>query len=151
MFLGGLMHGNPPMILIVEDDPPIALLERRVLEDAGFAIDEVRRGDRALQSLEGSQYKAVLLDYRLPDMTGAEVVAALGDRIRSLPVVMVTGYAQAELREEMLRSGVAGYLVKDTNLDFLRDLPMAIESALERFGGASTPPPTKPQPVPGLG
>jgi len=128
------MPTQPFHVLIVEDDPPIASLERRILEDAGFQVEEVRRGDRALESLDRSDIAVMLLDYRLPDMTGAEVVAALGDRVRSVPVVMISGYAQPEIMDEMLGSGIAEYLVKDTDLSFLERLPTVVRDLVDRPG-----------------
>ena len=117
-------------VLIVEDDPPIAMLERRVLEEAGFCVEEARRGDRALERLEGNHISLVVLDFRLPDMTGADIVAALGERIQRLPVVLVTGYAQPEVIDRMLKAGISGYLIKDTDLEFLNRLPGVVETLL---------------------
>ena len=108
------------------------MLERRVLEEAGYCVEEARRGDRALERLEGNHISLVVLDFRLPDMTGADIVAALGERIRRLPVVMVTGYAQPEVIDSMLEAGIAEYLIKDTDLDFLDRLPGVVETLLKR-------------------
>ena len=124
-------------VLIVEDDAPMATLLRRVLEKAGFQVQEVHRGDRALECLGNDDVSLVLLDYRLPDMTGADVVAALGERIESLPVVMVTGFPSPEVIGQMMGAGVDDYLVKDTDMDFLHRLPTVVEAALHRYESLS--------------
>ena len=73
----------PAKILIVEDEPPLAELERIALEGGDFQVEEVGRGDRGLEVLDRDQVALVLLDYKLPDMTGLEFIAELGDRIQS--------------------------------------------------------------------
>ncbi len=73
----------------------------------------------------------MVLDYRLPDMTGADVVAVLGDRIRALPVVVVTGFPDPVIEESMRDAGVYDYLLKDTNLEFLDRLPVVARAAID--------------------
>jgi len=119
------------MILLVEDEPSIAALEREALERAGFEVEEVRLGAHALEYLATEVRIALLvLDYRLPDMTGGDVVSALGERITSLPVVVVTGYPDPAVESWMRAAGVYDYLVKDADLMFLDDLPRVVRSAL---------------------
>ncbi len=118
-------------VLLVEDDESIATLERRALEPCGFRIWEVGLGQRALEYLETSRELALLvLDYRLPDMTGIDIVAALGDRVASLPIIMVTGYPDPAIEEQMRDAGIFDYIVKDTNLEFLSRLPKAAQAAV---------------------
>ncbi len=128
---------SAPEVLLVEDEPSIALLEREVLERAGFRVEDVGRGERALECLESRQMLALMvLDYRLPDMTGGDVVAVLGDRITSLPVVMVTGHPDPEVEARMRAAGVYDYIVKDFGLKFLDRLPEVARAAI---GGHPTP------------
>ncbi len=72
----------------------------------------------------------MVLDYRLPDMTGADIVAAMGDRIADLPVLVVTGFPAPETEERMRAAGVSDYIIKDIALAFLDNLPGAVEAAL---------------------
>lgn len=118
-------------ILLVEDEAPIAQLEREALERSGFQVTEVARGQRALECLALNDEIALLvLDYRLPDMTGADVVAAMGDRIACLPVVVITGYPDPEIEQQMRTAGIRDYLVKDIGMTFLDNLPKAVQAAL---------------------
>ena len=122
-----------PRILIVEDEPPLAELERIALEGGGYQVDEVRRGDFGLEMLSRERVDLVLLDYKLPDMNGLEFIAALGDRIKSLPVIVVTGYTDVKLAVKLLKAGAADYMIKDTELVFLQQLPKTVQDVLERF------------------
>ncbi len=127
------MSDTTPRILIVEDEPPLAELERIALEGGDYLVDEVGRGDRGLEILEREEVSLVLLDYKLPDMTGLDFIAELGDRIRLLPVIVVTGYVDAKVAVKLLKAGAADYVIKDTELLFLQQLPKTVQDALERF------------------
>ncbi len=123
-----------PHVLLVEDDESIAMFERAVLEQRGFQVREAANGRRALECLEDFESLAlVVLDYKLPDMTGADIVAVLGERIASLPVVMVTGYPDPVLEAQMREAGVFDYIVKDVGLEFLESLPNAAHAAIENL------------------
>ncbi len=120
------------MILLVEDEPGMAFLEREVLERAGFPVEDVGRGDLAIEALEdGRQIALIVLDYMLPDMTGAEVLVELGERIAVLPVVVVTGYPDPEIEQRMRSAGVFDYLIKDMELEFLDRLPHVVKNAID--------------------
>ncbi len=118
-------------ILLVEDDAPIAELLGDSLERSGFEVKKVARGQRALQYLAlCDDISLLVLDYRLPDMTGADIVAAMGDEINFLPVVVVTGNPDPEVERAMRAAGVRDYIVKDIDMRFLDSLPQAARKAL---------------------
>ena len=127
------MDETPLRILIVEDEPPLAELERIALEGAGYSIEEVSRGDLGLAKLADEPIDLVLLDYKLPDMTGLDFIGALGERVDLLPIVVVTGYADAKLAVDLLKAGAADYVIKDTELVFLQQLPKLVRATAERF------------------
>ncbi|MEM7582279.1 MAG: response regulator [Acidobacteriota bacterium] len=127
------MSEDIPRILIVEDEPPLAELETIALEGAGFVCQAVARGEQGLEVLTSEAVDLVLLDYKLPDMTGLEFISRLGERIRTLPVIVVTGYADAQLAVELLKAGAADYVIKDTELLFLQQLPKTAKTTIDRF------------------
>ncbi len=63
-------------------------------------------------------------------MTGADIVMELGDRIPALPVVMVTGYPDPEVAEQVRAAGVLDYISKDVDLKFLDQMLGAAQAAL---------------------
>ncbi len=123
---------NSHNVLLVEDDEGIAALESATLERRGFRVKQAAIGQRALECLEKCERLAlVVLDYKLPDMTGADIVATLGDRLATLPVVMVTGYPDPVVEERMRTAGVFDYIIKDLALKFLDRLPITALAAVE--------------------
>ena len=121
-------------VLLVEDEPTISSLERDALEQSGFSVQEVNEGLSALETLAASDgFELLVLDYRLPDMTAADIVAALGEKIDRLPVVVITGYPDPEIERTMRDAGVADYLIKDIGMSFLERLPKAAQSAVASY------------------
>jgi PAS domain S-box-containing protein len=120
-------------ILVVEDEPAIAVIEKQVLEKEGYLVEVAEDGRSALNSLNRSHYDLVLLDQRLPDTLGSDVIKELGERISSLPVIVITGFGDEKLAVDLLKAGVADYVVKDAKLDFLRTMPRAVRAAIEQY------------------
>ena len=116
-------------ILLVEDEELMAFLERTVLEKAGFELDDVRTGGEALEQLTRDDYALLILDYRLPDMTAADILATLGNRGQTLPVIVVTGYNDPQLAQSLREAGALEYIVKD-DLTFLPRLPEVVGEIL---------------------
>lgn len=116
------------MILLVEDDSGLNELERRVLTDAGFEVRAVERGDDALLVLAEEIVDLVILDYRLPDMTGLDVLAALPDD--PPPVLVVSGYADPTLERRMLDAGARRFIYKDGAMAFLDNIVAATREEL---------------------
>ena len=117
--------GKSHRVLLVEDDEALAFLESDVLERRGFSVETVPLGRLALERLEHGGWDLMVLDYKLPDMTGAEVLARMEAAGGTVPVVVVTGYPDPEVEKKMRAAGVLDYLIKDTDLQFLEDLPSA--------------------------
>ncbi len=118
-------------VMIVEDDPGVAELERTVFERAGYEVKDFALGRPALECIESCESLAFLvLDYKLPDMTGADIVTELGDRIPGLPVVMVTGYPDPAIAEQVRAAGVRDYISKDMDLKFLGQMLNAAQAAI---------------------
>ena len=115
---------RPISVLLVEDNPDhVHLIERR-LRDGGLDVRRASSGKEALESLEGIDL--VLLDYRLPDMSGLETLQEI-KRIDGPSVVMVTGMGSEEVAVEAMRAGAIDYVVKDAT--YIRMLPEVVERA----------------------
>ena len=119
-------------VLIVEDEPGIALLERAELEEAGFVVEVVECGKDALARLKEGGIDLLLLDYCLTDMTAGKIITALGEQIHILPVVIVTAYGDEQLAAKMLKSGAADYVIKDSGQNYIQRLPKIVSDQIER-------------------
>jgi DNA-binding response OmpR family regulator len=82
-------------ILIIDDEPDMAILLRQVLNDALFEADIALSGKGGIESAMSGHFDLILLDLRMPDIDGKEVLRQLRshDRTRHTPVIFITGSA----------------------------------------------------------
>ena len=104
-----------PNILLVDDDPAIARLIARIVEDIGFgALTHVTTGREALSALDGIDI--VLLDHQLPDAEGLDILDSIHARPNPPDVVLITAHGNESLAATALRRGADDYLAKDSSL-----------------------------------
>ena len=111
------MSGNT--ILLVEDTPSLARLYTKYLDGEDAAITAVGTGKDALNALKAGTPSVVLLDLRLPDMDGLEILKEI--RAREIPseVVVVTAHGSVNVAVEAMRAGAYDFLVKPFNAERL--------------------------------
>ncbi len=112
-------------ILVVDDDGALRRLIARRLEKEGYQVIEVENGAEALQYLASSQRYVLLLDHRLPDMTGLDLVKEMHREGINPFFIMMTGQGDERLAVEVMKEGAEDYLLKDTEL--LDRLPHAVK------------------------
>jgi two-component system response regulator YesN len=105
-------------ILLVEDDRGVRELIRRFLSDL-YEISPAATGAEALAILRREPVAAIVLDYRLPDRTGLEVLNDIRATWPTVPVVMMTGYGSEWICASAFKLGVWDYLPKPVILDDL--------------------------------
>ena len=102
--------------LIVEDETDLRLMTRMILESRpGYDVLEAESGEEALAMLDQqSDVDLVLLDIRLPDMEGWDILQRLTEqgRFPDLPVVMVSAHSTPSTAERAIREGVKAYVTK---------------------------------------
>lgn len=109
------MKGQLRRILMVEDDPDIALLGQIALEDiGGYEVAVCGSGDEALARLADFKPDLALLDYRLPGMNGDELLGALRRRPggADLPVIFLTASVMPDRVSQLLGLGAADLIAK---------------------------------------
>lgn len=81
-------------VLVVDDEPSLRFFQRIVLEEHGIDVEEAGDGAAALRrcSEDIDGYTMIVLDYRMPGMTGLEVAQELRDHGDSTPIVLYSGY-----------------------------------------------------------
>jgi len=121
--------GTPARVLIVEDNLELISVYRRYLATEAVAIDTATTGRAALQRLAEDSPAAVLLDLRLPDMGGQEILERI--RAERLPttVIVLTGCGSIDSAVEAMRAGAYDFLAKPVDGARLR---VALRNALER-------------------
>ena len=119
-------------VLVAEDDEGLRSVLERGLRENGYVVDATGDGDMALEYLEIYEYEVAVLDWRMPKVTGLEVVQRLRRRGSRLPILMLTARDAASDRVMGLDEGADDYLVKP--FDFAELL--ARVRALQRRGEA---------------
>ncbi len=113
------VSSEKPKVLLVEDERSLADLYAHYLHDEGVDVDHVATGREALEYLDNDVPDAVLLDIRLPDMLGTEVLRAVNDRKLPTAAIMITAHASINTAVETMRGGAYDFLVKPFNRDRL--------------------------------
>jgi two-component system, OmpR family, response regulator len=133
-----MLAGNagPMRILVVEDEPKMASLIKRGLEEESMAVDVVGRGEDALWRAGATEYDAIVLDVMLPGMNGFETCRRLRVDGVWAPVLMLTARDAVSDRVEGLDHGADDYLVKPFSFAEL----LARLRALARRGPVERPP-----------
>jgi DNA-binding response OmpR family regulator len=99
-------------ILLVEDERRVASFIARALRESTYAVDVAETGEKALQLSADVSYDAILLDVRLPGLSGIDVCRELRQRRIESPVLMLTARGLVEQRVEGLDAGADDYLTK---------------------------------------
>ncbi len=100
-------------ILIVDDDRMILQVFTRILQRAGFEVDSVETGRDAFERVRKNCYNVALLDVKLPDIDGIELLMRIGAKGEPhLVKIMVTGSPSEEDKSRALKHGAAAYLTK---------------------------------------
>ena len=118
-------------ILVVEDDKFVCRLIKKELQRLGFHVEGVFTGTEAISWAVSNPDALLLLDYRLPDMTGKQVIEALAQRRCRVPFIVITGGGDEKLAVEMMKLGAHDYVVKDE--DFLDLLPSIVDRVIEQL------------------
>ena len=116
-------------VLIVEDDEGLNRLIAKHLRREGFETDSAFTGKEAISKAAANQYIIMLLDFKLPDMDGKEVLEKLDKAGIQLPFIIITGFGDEEIAVNMMKLGAIDYIVKTERCIEL--LPQKIKRAAE--------------------
>jgi FixJ family two-component response regulator len=116
------------IIAIVDDDEPLREALGSVLKAAGFSIDTFASAEEFLDSPQRQKMACLILDVRLPGMSGIELQRRLCESGDAIPIIFVTAHGDASLREMVMKAGAAGFLNKPVRSDaLLREIHSALE------------------------
>jgi DNA-binding NtrC family response regulator len=112
------LDGNS-RILVVDDDENIRNTMKMILEDEGYSVDCAASGSEAIEKTQKTTYNLTLLDIRLPDMEGVELLKLMKDTTPKMRKIMVTGYPSMQNAIAALNKSADAYLVKPVNVEKL--------------------------------
>jgi DNA-binding response OmpR family regulator len=114
-----------PKVMLVDDDRTMVKLLKTLLELDGFEVFIVRQGDTLIETALETSPDIFLMDYHLPDSTGAELVRLIraNSALADIPVIIASGM---DVEEEVIAAGADAFLVKPFDLDDLPNLFMKL-------------------------
>ena len=114
--------GKNARIIIVDDDENIRKTMKTILEDEGYAVDLAATGNEAIEMTQKTAYNIALLDIRLPDMEGVELLKLIKDNVPRTRKIMVTGYPSMQNAISALNKNADAYLVKPVDVEKLLNM-----------------------------
>jgi DNA-binding response OmpR family regulator len=126
--------GGPPTAmapircLLVDDEVPFTEVLAKRLARRGFLVTSVTSGEKAIQTLRKKEFDIVVLDLKLTDMDGIEILKIFKKMAPELPVIMLTGHGCEIAAEDGLRFGASDYLTKPCDVN---ELVAAIRSVVQ--------------------
>jgi DNA-binding NtrC family response regulator len=115
-----------PTVLIVDDEERFRSTMRKLLTAEGLQASICGSAIQALEELRKNHYDIVILDVRMPEMTGVEALPKIKQIDPTIEVIILTGHASVETAKSIMKSGAYDYLLK----------PYSIETLLEKIDAA---------------
>ncbi|MEA5000760.1 MAG: response regulator [Endomicrobiaceae bacterium] len=112
-------NGNVTKVLIIEDEPSERLSLKASLEAVGMQVEAVETGLEAESLVKDMFFDVLIVDYRLPDIDGLNLIKKLNLISSDLIPIVVTAYSSVEIAVEAMRMGAYDYMVKPLNIDSL--------------------------------
>ena len=110
-------------ILVVDDDESIRTVLKTILEDEGYVVDVAENGKEAIEKTNSIFYNLALIDVRLPDMDGTELLDAIKETTPKMIKIIITGYPTLKNAVEAVNKNADGYIIKPLNIEnFLKTL-----------------------------
>lgn len=125
-----------PHVLLVDDDPEIRDLGRRLLEPEGYRVATAADGEEALGLVAQRAPDLVLLDLKMPGMGGVGFLRRFRQRHETIPAVLITGYPDSELLSQAMRYPPVVLMAKPLEPDqLLRCVRVSLNGSLDRGSG----------------
>jgi DNA-binding NtrC family response regulator len=122
-----------PKVLIVDDEEHFCRSLLKILTARKITANAVNRGDAALEELSHNPYDVVLLDVKMPGISGIEVLKLIKERGIKAEVIVLSGHASLETAVEIVKYGAYDYLLKPCDTDeLLVKITSAYEQRLEK-------------------
>jgi RNA polymerase sigma factor (sigma-70 family) len=129
---GGEMAEGRPIVYIVDDDPSMRRALLRLVDSVGLEATAFQNAREFLDGFDATRPACLVLDLRLPQMSGLELQAELQARDVVLPIIMISGYAEVSSAVRAMKAGAIDFIQKPFNdLALLERVNQAIALAVE--------------------
>jgi DNA-binding response OmpR family regulator len=133
-------------LLVVDDEEHIRFAIAEALDREGYRVDTADSGISALESLARTRYDLMILDIRMPEVDGVQVMTQVHQQFPDLLIIILTGYASLESAITAVKSGAVDYLEKPTST---QEIVQTVKMHLQKHG-TGRPGPAVPSPDAGL-
>ena len=116
------------LVLVVDDEEPIRVLLQRTLESVGYYVLPMASGQEALDTMSQVTVEVMLLDMRMPGLTGLDVLQRFSADSPDTCIIMITGVADVETTVNAMKAGAYDYVLKPFTFD---DILVKVEKARE--------------------
>jgi DNA-binding NtrC family response regulator len=106
-------------VLVIDDEPIVRISSKRTLAPEGYDVTLAESGRTGIEILEKETFDLILLDLKMPDMGGIEVLKVVMERWPNTKVIIVTGYSTVDTAVEALRIGAFNHIEKPFTPDSL--------------------------------
>jgi DNA-binding NtrC family response regulator len=121
-----------PLLLVVDDEPPVLKVVERLAARTGFDVITCARGADALRTLMRRPADLAMVDLRMPDVNGLELLRQIRRMVPGCEVILMTAHGAVDSAVEAIKLGAREYLTKPFDFDRLRQLLESIRMELER-------------------
>jgi DNA-binding response OmpR family regulator len=119
-------------ILVIDDDVTVRKSHEAVLKANGYEVDVAENGQEAIKKSKTKLYNLALVDLRLPDMDGIELLTSMRETVPKTVKIIITGYPSQENAIEAVNRGADGYIVKPYTMeDLLRKIKEQLQKQRE--------------------
>jgi len=120
---------SPYSVLVVDDEPSIGKLLKKELSSPARAVAAAESAHQAREMLRRNTYEVVVLDLRLPDADGLDVLVEIRQHSPDVEVIIITGHGNIDSAVEAMKLGAYDYITKPFNLE---ELELIVERAYQR-------------------
>src|SRR5579864_407467 len=124
--------GVRPLLLVVDDEPSVLKIVERLAAKAGFDVVTCGSAADAMQTLLRKPANLAMVDLRMPEVNGLELLRQIRSAVPACEVILMTGYAAVDSAVEAIKLGAREYLTKPFDFDRLRQVLTEIRVELER-------------------
>lgn len=111
---------SKPIILIIDDEPEMCWAVEKAMKMEGFDTVIANDGQEGLEKFAREDVAVVLVDWKMPGMSGMEVISKIRESDKNVPIIMITGHGSMDVAHSALLKDATGYIIKPFSMVDLR-------------------------------